>query len=463
MRHSVLAVVAALVWLLAPPAFAQDDTEVSSPPAVPGSETGTELPPKLDVPSALAALEDEQIYRAPGAVAYLDEELIRAELGPDMRILIGPFTGPVGETGNYVDDSERRAQTYIPLREWSEDTGRVLIRVEGLLASSSKGVTATPSDLDELRGHTAAHDVTDAVLTLIRHAKDLPTDSTDYPVRQVVAPTERQVSELAEILRRTPVYNAPGREDPIALPRDLIEERTGFTVRAAALPVLAPGEPVVDYAPALAEEFPGEVVLVAHGGWLDVAGPENVALTSARNYAFGRFQQGSFRQGSPMQDRIGTILVRADELLTEHPFGRPQPKTLQELISEVAPWVLGGSALVVAGIPLARMTARRVEKARAERAEFAERRAETFAELAALGEDLLAEDDQRDTSGAAERHATATTLFEQATTTAAMEQVRVVIGEGSRQLRPGRKKRRKKRRKQLRERANAEAATENES
>ncbi|MEU3275239.1 hypothetical protein ABZ639_30680 [Saccharomonospora sp. NPDC006951] len=455
MRHAVLAVVAALVWLLAPPAFAQDDTEIPPAPAIPGSDD-SDLPPKLDVPKALEALEDQQIYRAPGAVAYLDEELIRAELDPDMRILVGPFSGPLGEDGHYVDSSDRMEQTYTPLREWSEDTGLVLIRVEGLLASSSKGVTALPGDLDELRGHTAAYDVTDAVLTLIRHAKDLPTDSTDYPVREVVAPTERQVAELAGILRRTPIHNAPGREDPIALPRDLVEERTGFRVRAVAFPTLKPGEPIVDYAPALAEEFPGEVVLVAHGGWLDLAGPENVALTSARNYAFGRFQQGSLRQGSPMQDRIGTILVRANELLTEHPFGRPQPKTLQELIGDLAPWVLGGSALVVAGIPLARMTTRRVEKARAERAEFAKEQARTFAELATLGEDLLAADGTRDTSAAAERHATATTLFEQATTAAAMEQVRVVIGEGSKQLGSSRKRRKRRR-------ARTEAATENES
>src|SRR5690606_39438081 len=100
---------------------------------------------------ALAALETEQLYRAPGAVSYLDEERIRAELTDDMRVLVAPFTGPYGAEGHYANSEEYRTQVFRPLRDWAEDRGLVLIRVEGLLASSNKGVSAVASRSEERR------------------------------------------------------------------------------------------------------------------------------------------------------------------------------------------------------------------------------------------------------------------------------------------------------------------------
>lgn len=428
-------VVTALTWallligaLLTPgPALAQRAEDSAAP-----------LPPKLDVEAALAALETEQIYRAPGAVAYLDEELIRAELTDDMRVLVAPFTGPYGAEGHYANSEEYRTQVFRPLRDWAEDRGLVLIRVEGLLASSNKGVSAVASDLDGLRRHLGQYDVTSSVWTLVQHAKGSDTDAEPpHPMPEWVDPTPQQTAELVERLRRDRVYNAPGREDPFQGSLDLIRESTGFTLRVVAFPPVEPGEPMVDYAPALAEHFPDDVILVAYGDWLEIAGPHPVALSSARNYAYGRYQQGPYRAGMVLDDRIGTVLSRADELLTQHPFGRPQPKTVEQLITELAPWLLGGSALVLGGVPLAREFGRRMRSARTEREAFRYAKARAFAAIAELGEELLAhrDDPAPYVAAAAERHAAASALFEQATTSAAMKEVHDIADKGSRSLR----------------------------
>jgi hypothetical protein len=307
-----------------------------------------ELPPKLDVDAALEALRTQPIYRAPGAMAYLDTDRIRRELTPRIRVLVAPFTGRIEKGGNYATDDQHLTEVYEPLIDWSERTGITLIRIEGLLASSSEGVSATPSDLAELRQHTGQYDITEAVLSLIRHAKDVDPDAPPtYPSAGVVPPTPQQLDELTARLRDRRVYNAPDRVDRVELPLRLIQQRTGFRVRVAALGIAHPGEPIVRYAPSLARRFPGEVVMVAHGAWLEVAGPNARALSSARNYAYGRYETGSFRQGIVMRDRVATVLVRAHELVAEHPFGRPQPPTLRGLLGDLAPWLVGGSALLL--------------------------------------------------------------------------------------------------------------------
>ncbi|NIJ14043.1 hypothetical protein FHU38_004387 [Saccharomonospora amisosensis] len=406
-------------------------------PVAPGRAAAEEpLPPKLDVDAALRAFETQQIYRAPGAVAYFDTELIRRELPPDIRVLIAPFTGPVEEGGNYASHDEHYEQVYDQLMRWSERTGKKWVRVEGLRVSSSEGVTASPSDLTELRRVTAWYDVTDLLWLVIRHAKGVQTGSgsPDRPKARVVTATPQQLTELERRLRDDPVYNAPGREDPVELSVERIRERTGMRVRVAAFPVVDPSEPMVDYARPLAKRFPGEVVLVAQGGWLEVAGAHHHELVSARDYAYGRYEGGSFEQGITMTDRIGTVLLRADQLLTEHPFSRPPPRTSRQLIGALAPWLVGGSALAIGAIALLRALLRRARQARADRAALREAGAEAFAEITELGRRLLDADGGRD-AAAAERHATATTLFEQAHTAGAMAEVRDIAIQGQRLLR----------------------------
>jgi hypothetical protein len=61
----------------------------------------------------------------------------------------------------------------------------------------------------------------------------------------------------------------------------------------------------VDYAPALAKQFPGDEIFVSYDMWLDVAGPDQAVLESARDYAHG--ESASFEHGVVMSDRIATL------------------------------------------------------------------------------------------------------------------------------------------------------------
>lgn len=415
---------------------------------------GATKPPKLDVRAATAALEDEQIYRAPGAVAHFDEERVRAQLKPNVRILVAPYTGHYEKGNNYADGDAHFEQVYEPLEAWRTKHKVNLVRVEGIgvsLQSDEHGITATPSDHPALRQRTAYLDITEALLSVARLAggmsmaeADALEPGRDYPLTEPVPPTEDQLDEVAAALRDNPVYNAPGRdgnpdEDPIDPRIAELAGKVGLPVKVAAFPVLEPGEPVVDYAPALRTLFPNDYVLVAHGRWLDVAGPDD-KITSARDYAYGRFEYGSFAQGSAMTDRMGTVLTRLHDLVQRKGFGRPQPAPqpkpvpfdVERAVSTFAPWVLLGSAVVLGGAGLLGWRRKQATRAEQDRLALHLASARAFAKIGDLGARVLAaeEDGGRADAAAAERHATATTLFDQAHTAEAMAEIERIADEG---------------------------------
>jgi hypothetical protein len=410
---------------------------------------GAVKPPKLDVKAATKALEDQQIYRAPGAVAYFDETRIRAALKPNVRILVAPYTGHFEKGNNYADGDALYDQVSVPLDEWATRAKVRLILVQGLYVYGIGDDVGAygPYDIPTLRQTTAYLDVTEAVLVLTRQAGGMSQDAaadlkrgSDYVLTDPVPPTEDQLDELAENLREHPVYNAPGRdEDPIDPLVAELAGKAGLPVKVAAFPAPEPGEPVVDYAPALRTLFPNDYVLVAHGRWLDVAGPDD-KIVSARDYAYGRFEIGSFEQGSAMSDRMGTVLTRLSELLRKTAFGRPQPAPqpkpqpfdVERAVSTYAPWVLLGSAVLLAAFGLLGWRRKQARQAEKDRLALHLASARAFAKIGDLGVRILTaeEDGGRANPAAAERHATATTLFDQAHTAEAMAEVEQIADEG---------------------------------
>lgn len=402
-------------------------------------------PPKLDVRRALDQLADQQVYRAPGAVAYFDESRVLPVLGERTRVLVAPYSGRYSDGGNYKDGDAHYEQVGKPLDDWATDRRLHLILVEGIRVTvyGEPGAGVGPTTIPELRQVTAYLDVTAAMIFAGRFAAGVDRDEVgdfDYPTTEPVPPTAEQVDDLVPRLQSR-VYNAPGREDPVD-PRmaTLAEQEYGLNVRIAAFPTPAPGEPIVDYAPELLERFPGEIVLVAHGRWLDIAADDQAKAESARDYAYGRFEYGSFTQGSLMQDRIGTVLERLQFLLADTAYGRPQPQPqprpqpfdVRRTISDLIPWVLVGAALVLGGAGL--YTWRRGQAVRAdqERRAMRKEQATAMAKIGELAATLLAVDERGDTvdPAAAERHATARALYDQALTAKAMAEVAAIADEG---------------------------------
>ncbi|WP_433471039.1 hypothetical protein [Saccharomonospora azurea] len=390
-------------------------------PALGQERGGADRPAPFDVDAALDALSEQRIYRAPGAIATFDEDLITRALTDDVRLLVTPSLR--------ADEDMQR------LEDWAEGTGRTLVHVEGLLVSSTDGITGTPSDLSTLRQHTAAHDVTRELLGVVRYTVESDVGDSSHAPLEVVTPTASQTADLVERLRHDRIVNASGRTDRVERSADELTRGTGFTVRVVAFPPLEPGEPLVDHAPALAERFPDDVVLVAHGDWLEVAGPQQAALTSARNRSY--VDDAGYRAGPAMSDRIESVLTRARRLTTAHAFGAPQPRTSAHLVTDLAPWLAGGAALLIATTPLRRALARRWRDRRAERHAFLVTRAETFAALAELADQLRTQrdDSSPSVSAAAERHAHATALFDRATTATALKEATKLATRGTKDLR----------------------------
>lgn len=402
-------------------------------------------PPKLDVGHALDQLADQRIYRAPGAVAYFDESRVLPVLDERTRVLVAPYSGRYEDGGNYKDGDAHYEQVGKPLDDWATKHRLQLIFVEGIRVTvyGDPGAGVGPTTIPELRQVTAYLDVTAAMIFAARFAAGIDRDEVgdfDYPNTEPVSPTAAQVDDLVTRLQ-TRVYNAPGRDDPVdPLMATLAEQEYGLAVRIAAFPAPAPGEPIVDYAPELLKRFPGEVVLVAHGRWLDVAAGDQAKAESARDYAYGRYEYGSFTQGSLMQDRIGTVLERLQFLLEDTAYGRPQPQPqpraqpfdVRRAISDLIPWVLVGAALVLGGAGL--YTWRRGQALRAEQERRAMRKeqARAMVKIGELAATLLAVEERGDTAdpAAAERHATARALYDQALTAKAMAEVTAIADEG---------------------------------
>jgi hypothetical protein len=400
-------------------------------------------PPELDVEQALDELADQRIVRTPGAVAHLDEDLVRPALGDDTYVILAPYTGRIEEGGNYPDGEAHDKEVGEPLQSWAEKNRKNLVLVEGIGVTLYGGsrIGATASDLPELRQMTAYLDVTIPVVYAARYAHDEDTAADfDGPIADPVAPSPEQVDDLAGHLRDNPVYNAPGRDDPVDPRMARLAEEYGIGVRIAALPVLEPGQPFVDYAPELLKRFPDDVVMVAQGRWLDIAARDQAKAVSARDYAFGRFEYGSFRQGSLMQDRVGTILERLQFLLKNTAYGRPQPQPqpkprpydVRQTINTLTPWVLVGAALVLGGVGLYTWRRTQADRADAERRAMRRESARAMAKIGELGAELLAAEERGETANpaAAERHATARALYDEALTAKAMAEVTAVAEEG---------------------------------
>jgi hypothetical protein len=110
------------------------------------------------------------------------------------------------------------------------------------------------------------------------------------------------------------------------------------------------------------------------------------------------------------------------------PQPRPVPFDVARTISDLAPWTLVGSAVVLGGAGALRYRTRVRVAAAAEVVALRAEGASAMAAIAELGARVLSL--QEGGSAAAERHATALLLYDQALTSEAMVQVRRVAEEG---------------------------------
>ncbi|MCT2581879.1 hypothetical protein [Actinophytocola gossypii] len=392
---------------------------------------------RLDVEPIITALNaGERIIRAPGTVARFDEARVRAELGTDGRLVVLPYV----DYELYRDENDESRYYELvrePILDWALDREVPVVLVTGLdVTMFGGGATLDhrlPADLAELRTTVATRVITERLVVFARLGRGYSPDAAEnveyHHPDPVPAPPGR-VAELIAALRKDRIHNAPGREEPIEdwVAEDAADEHD-LNVRIAAFPGLAPGRPVVDYATPLGKAFPDEVVLVLHGDWLDIVAPDQRKALAARAFVYGDADLSMLTAAGNGNRVLARTVERLDLLLTETAWGhpqpppqpRPQPFDVQRAVSALAPWVLVGSAVVLGGAGMLRHRTRAAAMAAAEERAL---RAESASAMAAIS-DAGAVD-----PAAAERHASARLLYDQAHTSAAMVEVRRIAEEG---------------------------------
>jgi hypothetical protein len=407
---------------------------------------------RLDVEPIVAALDDgERIIRAPDTVARFDEALVREELGSTARVVVLPYVD-YDHYRDENDDSQYFELVREPILEWALAREVPVVLVEGLdvtlLAGPSAREHQLPADLDELRTTTATRVVTERLLVLSRLARGLRPEAAEDAAEDAgiehpapVPPPPERLAEVAAALRGDRTYNAPGRADPVEdWVAEIAREEQDIGVRIAAFPVLEPGQPVVDYATGLKEVFPDDVVMVLHGDWLDIAAPDQHKALAARAFAYGDADLSLLNTGSGGNHLLRETVKRLALLLTETSWGYPQPPPqpralpfdVQRTVSTLAPWVLVGSAVVLGGATVLRHRARAAGEAAAEERALRAESASAMAAIGDLGARVLSTEERGGgvDPAAAERHATARLLYDQAHTSVAMAEVRRVAEEG---------------------------------
>lgn len=299
-----------------------------------------------DVGWVIARLERDQIVRLPGAVTSVDA----ARLAARDRVVLAPAAG-------LPDD-------LTSLWRWARGAGVRLTVVEGWWLA--QGNAPVPVEKDALPILLSTGDVTDVVV------------GAPVPVRKV-AP-----AQLAGVRVSQP--------------------RTG--VRLVTLPV-RPG-PLAGYATGLAARYPGDLIVVAHGAWLEFAGPGADRAAYARDATYGQM----------LAHRETTDLVTA--VLDRMVDPRPRPVYAPPKPERTSPLVFAGLGLVVVATGAWLLFRRRRDPA------LRAARAEAYLRIEELGARLA----ERDDPVMAERHATARLLFDQARTPKAMIAVRDVAEEG---------------------------------
>lgn len=381
--------------------------------------------PALDVFATEQAIGTQQIYRAPGAVAALDERTVRAELTPDTRVVLAPWVG--------YKQTDADSTTTDALRDWAREHELKLIVVTGLSVRLLSGGHFTPSELSGLQAQLAYSDVTDLVVLSARNIRD-GTSHLDDPQPAQAAADPAEIATMVAALRTNPRYVAPGAGPAIPAGELVASQTPGLPYRVALLPALPLGVPFTNLAPAISQAFPGELVIVARGRWVDAAGPGQDEVDSARNYMFGRYAKAYEQWGTPPDKLVSAVLDRLAQLRDGAAFHRPmvRPVLAAELFHRYALGVFIALAVLLGGIPLGwwgyHLRRSRLSAAGDLRVE----RARTYAELATVGAGLVAADattshasaDTELLGDAAERHATARTLLVQAETPGAVRAAR---------------------------------------
>jgi hypothetical protein len=337
---------------------------VSGPAALadapPGSTAPAAAPPGWTAEQAIAALTAGPVAQLPGSPAVIDAAALTTAIGSsNVRILAVPFAHPEKLTDSDMDDAT--SDELDKVRSWSYEQDADLVTVVGLKINLSGLYEQWPDSVPDLQRVMVRSDLTQSLLFSVayeqsgRDAADAAEQSAT-PEPEVPA-AEAGTETIATALTEANYYAAPGVDAPATAFPGWQEVGPDRVVRVALLAGPAAGEPLVDQLTPLAARFPDDIVVVASGRWVQMAGPDQQLLDSAVLYGYGAFYNRVVQNDLPAANLALGMLRRVGALRTGAVSDQQGPATKDPVsgVSRVLPWLFVGTALVVvAGLLLLR-------------------------------------------------------------------------------------------------------------
>jgi hypothetical protein len=341
-----------------------------SPSASAPEEPENEPPelPTVGLPSAeemAAMLNAEPVVRLPGAIAAWDAERVRqASGGRDVRIIATP-PGLTKEQRSVLADVDFEVRRELEDRGIEDDENTIVFTIDGTRVSGGIYEVA-PSTLDEWRAQFGRNDVTAPMIALINQLIGSGDEPVEGPADERREPTPDELEVVAEQLRESGRFTAPGAS-LTDVPADASAEAFGgVPAMYAAFPVQPAGERVPDYGPALARLFPETAIVVLYGSWIEYHGPHaaDFAEVAAAGY-YAQYGSVLARGPYPQDDVLRVYLRQVASVRYAGLFDRPLPYTPFDPLSvtlPALPWIFAGCAallLALSARPLLRRTAAR--------------------------------------------------------------------------------------------------------
>ena len=346
---------------------------------------------------AIAALTAAPVVTLPGSPAVIDEQRLTEAIGTSsIKILAVPFAQPEKPTDSRMD--EATSDELQSVRSWALDRDIDLITVVGLHISLGGILEQRPDSIPDLQRTMLRSDLTPSLLFSIAYeqsgqdAADEVSETTETKAVEVAVPVDPATTEtIAAALAQEKYYAAAGVDAPEGAFGDW-QKAVGpdRVVRVALLAAPAPDEPLVDQLGPLAARFPDDIVVVATGCWVQMAGPEQDLLDSAVLYGYGAFYDRIVQNDLPLANLVLGMLRRVGDLRGGTVSDQAGPTTDDPVsgVTPLLPWLFAGTAVLVLAALLVvrrRRAASSVAAARTERRE----RARTMAQLAPISEQLL--------------------------------------------------------------------------
>ncbi|AUS80856.1 hypothetical protein C1701_23760 [Actinoalloteichus sp. AHMU CJ021] len=282
---------------------------------------------------------DDHIVRLPGSVAHIDEDRVRAEIGgTDSRVLIAPPG---------LDEDERGRV---------RDVENATVRVIGTEVTGGF-FQVVPNDFDGWREVFGTGDVTSLVTRLLRELRDEENeDGEDGEDGDGIAwrePTAEELGPVTADLRETGLHTAEGSTMD-SLPEATATAFPDGDALYAVFPQQEWGQPVPEYGPALAAEFPGRPIVVMYGAWVEYHGPdqEEFAQVVAAGL-YGQLTERLSRYDYPQHNVLHAYLNRVTDVRYAGLFDRPlpyQPFDPLRVTLPALPWIFAACVLVFLGL-----------------------------------------------------------------------------------------------------------------